>query len=228
MGGDGMLAARLRSWGSAAPLLVLMRRLGTPIYGAMAAAGGAFLMATWAPFAFWSHSRLETASVAMIMTLGGLLLAGPDREVPLAAGLTLALLPWLRPEGPIPALVLAFASEGLGLLTFGRRREAVRRLLQIAVPPHPPASVGPTGFSPHRWRRQPTRGRGLVHIRGLPDKTSARTYVADHDCPVGRASARQSVGGMVDRQFDGSFAKAISQFGGSTSTLPRVARPTRR
>lgn len=134
LGGDGMLAARLVSWGSAAALLVLMRRLGTPIYGSTAAAAGAFLMATWSPLAFWSHSGLETASVALVITLGGLLLAGPDGGRPLAAGLTLAVLPWLRPEGPIPALVLAVASQGLGLLTFGRRRASLKALFRIAAP----------------------------------------------------------------------------------------------
>lgn len=134
LGGDGMAAARVVGFASAAALLVLMRRLGTPVFGATAAAGGAFLMATWSPFAFWSHSGLETASVALVITVGGLLLAGPGGGRPLAAGLVLSLLPWLRPEGPIPALVLAFASQGFGLLSFGKRRAALGRLLQIAGP----------------------------------------------------------------------------------------------
>ncbi len=134
VGGDGMQAARVVSWLSAASLLVLMRRLGTPIFGAEAAAGAAFLFAAWSPLAFWSHSGLETASVALVVTVAGLLLARSDGGNPLAAGLTLAVLPWLRPEGPIPALLLAAASEGPRFLSLGQRARALQRLLRIAGP----------------------------------------------------------------------------------------------
>lgn len=134
VGFDGMQAARVVSILCSFALLVTMRRMGSLVVGERAAAAAAFLMAASAPFAFWTVSGLETAMVVLVVTAGTLVLGRPDGGSAWRAGWIFALLPWLRPEGPVPALALAFASEAFGILDPTRRRASLTRLAQIAGP----------------------------------------------------------------------------------------------
>jgi len=78
---------------------------------------------------------LETLPMALVMTAAALLLARDDGGSAPLAGILLALLPWIRPEGLALAGALVFFSEIGGLLDRGRRGATLRRLLWLALLP---------------------------------------------------------------------------------------------
>lgn len=68
---------------------------------------------------------------ALVITAATLEVARRDGGRPLVAGMLLALLPWLRPEGIAVALALAVLGEGLGVLRASTRRRSLVRLALV-------------------------------------------------------------------------------------------------
>jgi hypothetical protein len=111
-------------------LLVVIHRLGPETIGRSATRVALAVTALYPPIALWAVGGLETVPTALALTAGALLLAHPraDMRRAVLAGLVLAALPWLRPEGIVVALALAAAADGPRLLRSGERRDALLRL----------------------------------------------------------------------------------------------------
>jgi hypothetical protein len=111
-------------------LLVAIHRLGPPVVGRRATRIALAVTALYPPMALWAVGGLETLPTALAATVGALLLARPEvsRKDALRAGLVLATLPWLRPEGIVIALAIAALAEAPGLLRRATRRGAAVRL----------------------------------------------------------------------------------------------------
>src|SRR4051812_7133278 len=151
-------AARVIGVGCGAGLLAVIHRLAPPVVGRPATRVALALtalyppMALWAvggletlppprppppPMALWAVGGLEPPPTALAATAGVLLLASPavDRRRALQAGLVLAALPWLRPEGIAIALAVAVLAEAPGLLHRRTRRPAfVHLALAAGIP----------------------------------------------------------------------------------------------
>ena len=111
-------------------LLLVVHRLGREVVGVSATRVALVVIALYPPLALWAVGGLETLPTALAATAGALLLARPEptRRDALRAGLVLATLPWLRPEGIVLALAIAVLADGPLLLRRERRREAFLRL----------------------------------------------------------------------------------------------------
>jgi hypothetical protein len=115
-------------------LLVVIHRLGPDVIGKSATRIGLALTAFYPPMALWAVGGLETLPTALAATAALLLLCRPggDTRYAVRAGLILAVLPWLRPEGIAIALAVAAMAEGPGLLRKASRRTALGRLAVVA------------------------------------------------------------------------------------------------
>ena len=143
-GVSGVSAARALGVASGVGLMVALYRLAPPVVGRSATWIGLALTAFYPPLALWAVGGLETLPAMLVVTVGALLLAGDDgrrdedRRRVLVAGVALAVLPWLRPEGLAIALALALAGEMPALVRDRRlaaaRRAAAARLLVAAGP----------------------------------------------------------------------------------------------
>ena len=123
-------AARIIGVACGVALLGVIHRLGPDVIGRSATRVALAVTALYPPMALWAVGGLETLPTALAATAGALLLARPRADMRSAtlAGLVLAVLPWLRPEGIVVALALAAAAEGPALLRAGERRDALLRL----------------------------------------------------------------------------------------------------
>jgi arabinofuranosyltransferase len=117
-------------------LLVVLATLGRRAVGVAASRVGLVLVALYPPIAFWTAGGLETLPVALALTAAVLLLCDRDRSArrTLAAGALLAVLPWLRPEGIVVALLVGVAAEAPALRSPPRRAAAVRLARLLALP----------------------------------------------------------------------------------------------
>jgi hypothetical protein len=111
-------------------LLLVIHRLGPDVVGRSATRVALAVTALYPPIALWAVGGLETIPTALAATAGALLLARPHHDMrdSVRAGLVLAVLPWLRPEGIVLALALAAAAEAPALLRAAERRTALLRL----------------------------------------------------------------------------------------------------
>lgn len=124
-------SARILGVVSAVACIVLVYWRGREVVGETAARAAAVLTGFSPPFALWAVGGLETTVTALVITAATLELARRDGGRPLVAGMLLALLPWLRPEGIAVALALAVLGEGLGLLHASTRRRSLVRLALV-------------------------------------------------------------------------------------------------
>jgi hypothetical protein len=133
-GVPGIDAARALGVACGVALIVAMHRLGPPVLGVWATRIGMALTALYPPMALWAVGGLETLPTALAITTALLLLLRPgaDRGSAVKAGLVLAVLPWLRPEGIAIALAIAALAEAPGLLRRAGRRLALVRLGAVA------------------------------------------------------------------------------------------------
>lgn len=134
---SSIAAARAVGIGSGVALLFVIHRLGPEVVGRSATRVALAVTALYPPIALWAVGGLETLPTALAATFAALLLARPghDRSDALRAGLALAALPWLRPEGIVVALALALAAEAPRLLRGSDRRDALLRLrLSAGIP----------------------------------------------------------------------------------------------
>lgn len=129
---DGLVVARAVGVLSGVVLLVLLWHRGHQLVGGLAAGVATVLVGLSPALAFWAVGGLETLPTTLALTAATLELARRGGGSPLRAGLWLALLPWLRPEGIAVAMALAVVSEAGGILRAGHRRTAVRRLALVA------------------------------------------------------------------------------------------------
>ncbi len=127
-------AARVLGIASGVALLALIGIRGPATVGRTASRVALLLTALCAPLALWALGGLETLPTALVITAGALRLSRSDGGGALRAGMVLAPLPWLRPEGVVIAVGLAAAAEGPGLLRGGERRAAAARLARAAGP----------------------------------------------------------------------------------------------
>jgi arabinofuranosyltransferase len=127
--------ARVLGVVSAVACIVLVYWRGREVVGETAARAAAVLTGFCPPLALWAVGGLETTVTALVVTAATVELAKRDGGRPLLAGVLLALLPWLRPEGIAVALALAVLGEGLGVLRGSSRRRSLVRLALIAGPP---------------------------------------------------------------------------------------------
>ncbi len=135
VGVPAMLAARGLGVLSGLAILVLVFVRGRDVVGRAGATAATAFIACSVPIAVWAVGGLETLPVALLLTVGVLELARPDGGRVWPAGLVMALLPWLRPEGLAAVAVLVAFSEGPGLLRRATRRAALRRFLVLAGVP---------------------------------------------------------------------------------------------
>lgn len=135
VGIDAVVAARVLGVVAGLVLLAACWWWGRRIVGEWGAAVGAVLIAATPGLAYWSVGGLETLPMALVMTAAALILARRDGGSAPAAGLLLALLPWIRPEGLGLAAALVFFSEIGGLWDRARRMATLRRLLWLALVP---------------------------------------------------------------------------------------------
>lgn len=131
---EPIAAARAIGVGSALLLLVALARLAPEICGRTATHVALALTALCAPLALWALGGLETLPTALVLTVGVLLAARgrPGRGGALGAGVVLALLPWLRPEGIVVAVAIAVAAEARDVLRRDERRAALGRFAWLA------------------------------------------------------------------------------------------------
>ena len=137
VGIPAIAAARAIGVGCGVALIVAIYKLGPAVVGRPATRVALALTAFYPPIALWAVGGLETIPTALAATVGVLLLARPDvdRSHALRAGLVLATLPWLRPEGIVLALAIAGAAGAPGLLRRATRRPALTRLgLAAGIP----------------------------------------------------------------------------------------------
>jgi hypothetical protein len=137
VGIPAITAARVIGVGCGVALIVAIYKLGPAVVGRPATRVALALTAFYPPIALWAVGGLETIPTALAATVAVLLLARPDadRGHALRAGLVLATLPWLRPEGIVLALAIAGAAEAPGLLRKATRRPALGRLgLAAGIP----------------------------------------------------------------------------------------------
>jgi hypothetical protein len=134
VGIPAIVAARAIGLGSALALMVVIHRMGPAVVGRPATRVALALTAFYPPMALWAVGGLETLPTALAATVGVLLLATPgvDRARAVRAGLVLATLPWLRPEGIVIALAVAVLAEAPGLLRKASRRTAFTNLTLAA------------------------------------------------------------------------------------------------
>jgi len=111
--------------------VVLVYWRGRAVLGETAARTAAVLTGLCPPLALWAVGGLETTVTALVITAAVLELSRRDGGRPWLAGLLLALLPWLRPEGLAVALPLAVLSEARGVWASSTRRRSLTRLALI-------------------------------------------------------------------------------------------------
>ena len=128
VGASAIGTPRVIGVASGVGLLLAIHRLAPPVVGRTATWVGLTLTALYAPLALWAVGGLETLPMALATTVAVLLLARPDpgRHHALSAGLVLATLPWLRPEGLAVALGVAVVAEAANLVRKDRRGALVR------------------------------------------------------------------------------------------------------
>lgn len=103
---DPMAATQFVGFAAALATLGVMYRLGERVVGALAAAVAVLFVGATPAFALWAVGGTDTPIVALLLTFATLdLLGGGARW----AGVALALLPLLRPEGILLALPVAVA-----------------------------------------------------------------------------------------------------------------------
>ncbi|MEA2449111.1 MAG: arabinofuranosyltransferase, partial [Thermoleophilaceae bacterium] len=131
IGISAIAVARAIGLGCGVALLFVIHRMGPPVVGRPATRVALALTAFYPPMALWAIGGLETLPTALAATGGVLLLATPgvDRARALRAGIVLATLPWLRPEGIVIALAVAVLAEAPGLLRRTTRRTAFGHLV---------------------------------------------------------------------------------------------------
>ncbi len=136
VGASAIGTARVIGVASGVGLLLAMHRLAPSVVGRTATRVGLTLTALYAPLALWAVGGLETLPMALATTVAVLLLArsDPGRHHVLSAGLVLATLPWLRPEGLAVALGVAVVAEAAGLVRKDRRAGLVRLALVAGLP----------------------------------------------------------------------------------------------
>ncbi|MEA2450283.1 MAG: arabinofuranosyltransferase, partial [Thermoleophilaceae bacterium] len=134
IGISAIAVARAIGRGCGVALLFVIHRMGPPVVGRPATRVALALTAFYPPMALWAIGGLETLPTALAATGGVLLLATPgvDRPRALRAGIVLATLPWLRPEGIVIALAVAVLAEAPGLLRRTTRRTAFGHLVLAA------------------------------------------------------------------------------------------------
>ena len=132
LGGNGVVFARAAGVLSGLGLIVTIWWAGHVVLGRFAASVAAVLVAASPGLAYWTVGGLETLPMALVITAAALILARPGGGSALGAGVLLALLPWIRPEGLAIAGALVFFSEIGGLLDRGRRRATIGRLVWLA------------------------------------------------------------------------------------------------
>lgn len=112
---DPLEGARLGGVAATLATVALVWRQGRVLFGPFAAGVGAFLVGCTPALALWAVSGLETLPLTLLQTWVLLNAAREDGGSPGRAGVVLALLPWLRPEGMLIAALLAaivvFAGE---------------------------------------------------------------------------------------------------------------------
>jgi hypothetical protein len=129
-------AARALGLVSGVALLVVIALFAPRVIGRASSNIALALVAAYPPLAFWAVGGLETLPAALVVTAGVLLLAAePTRGRAATAGAVLALLPWLRPEGLVVAVVAAAAVELRCIYVRASRREGLVRLgLAAGIP----------------------------------------------------------------------------------------------
>lgn len=132
LGWSAIGAARLLGVLSGLACVLLVYFAGRTVVGETSARVAAVLTGFSAPFALWAVGGLETLLVAVTLTAAVLELSRRDGGHAVRAGLLLALLPWLRPEGLVVAGAVVAAGEGVGLLRRRTRAAVVRRLVPLA------------------------------------------------------------------------------------------------
>lgn len=132
LGGNGVLFARAAGVASGLGLIITVWWAGRAVLGRFAASAAALLVAAAPGLAYWTVGGLETLPMALVITAAALILARPRGGSAVWAGVLLALLPWIRPEGLAIAGALVFFSEIGGLLDAERRRRTLGRLLWLA------------------------------------------------------------------------------------------------
>lgn len=115
--------------GAGCVALVYLR--GRDVLGETGAQCATVLTGLCPPFALWAVGGLETTVTALVITAAVLELARRDGGRPLLAGILLALLPWLRPEGLAVALPLVLLSEMPGVWRAPTRRRSMQRLAWV-------------------------------------------------------------------------------------------------
>lgn len=135
LGLDAVAAVRLGGVLSGLGLVAVCFWMGRRVLGDRAAGSAAVLVAASPALAYWAVGGLETLPMALVVTAATLELARPDGGSPVRAGILLALLPWIRPEGLAVAGAIVFCSEVGGLFDQQRRPRTIRRLLWLALLP---------------------------------------------------------------------------------------------
>lgn len=128
LGGDAAPFARLTGVLSGFGLVIVCGLGARAVVGRLAATCAAIIVAASPALAFWAVGGLETLPMALVLTAATLILARPDGGSAARAGVLLALLPWIRPEGLALAGALVFFSEVPPLLDRARRAVTLRRL----------------------------------------------------------------------------------------------------
>ncbi len=131
-GASALGAARTLGVLSGLACVILVYVRGRDVVGETAARIATLFTAAAPPFAAWALGGLETLPVALALTVALLELSRRDGGNVVVAGIALALLPWLRPEGLAVAGAVVLLSEGPGLFRSRTRRAALRRGLVLA------------------------------------------------------------------------------------------------
>ena len=132
IGGNGVIFARGAGVAAGIGLIITVWWAGQAVVGRFAASAAAVLVAAAPGLAYWAVGGLETLPMALAITAAALILARPSGGSAVWAGVLLALLPWIRPEGLAIAGALVFFSEVGGVLDPQRRRRTIGRLAWLA------------------------------------------------------------------------------------------------